>query len=171
MTAHPLERRHIGASAHLHWDSNTLNTNTDRRHLLHAGMAFGVSLVVPPARACEFFAANLKIVHPWTRATRENATSVAVCMTFDEVTQSDRLIGAESPVCTSAEIGGLDAKPFVNFLIPEGQTTVMSEATTYLRLVGLQFELPYGRAYPLTLIFKESGRLAAKLTIDYARFG
>jgi hypothetical protein len=31
--------------------------------------------------------------------------------------------------------------------------------------------LPYGREYPLTLIFQKSGRLAAKLTIDYARFG
>jgi copper(I)-binding protein len=143
----------------------------DRRHLLHASMAFGISLVVPRARACEFFAAHLKIVHPWSRATREDATSVAVSMTFDEVTQTDRLIGAESPVCTGAEIGGIDAKPFVNFLIPEGQTTVMSESSTYLRLVGLQFELPYGREYPLTLIFQKSGRLAAKLTIDYARFG
>jgi len=133
-------------------------------------MAFSVSLVVPPARACEFITSNFKVIHPWSRATREDATSVAVCMTFDNVTQTDRLIGAESMVCTGAEIGGVGAKPFVDFVIPEGQTTVMREAGTYLRLVGLQFELPVGRQYPLTLNFEKVGPIAATLTIDYARF-
>jgi copper(I)-binding protein len=133
-------------------------------------MAFSVSLVVPPVRACEFITSNFKVIHPWSRATREDASSVAVCMTFDNVTQTDRLIGAESMVCTGAEIGGVGAKPFVDFVIPEGQTTVMREAGTYLRLVGLQFELPVGRQYPLTLIFEKVGAIAATLTIDYARF-
>jgi len=147
-----------------------MKTHTDRRRLLHAGMALGVSLVVPPARACEFITSNFKVIHPWCRATREDATSVAVCMTFDTVTQTDRLIGAESMVCTGAEIGGVGAKPLVDFVIPEGQTTVMREAGTYLRLVGLQFELPVGRQYPLTLNFEKVGPIAATLTIDYARF-
>ncbi|MEI7465337.1 MAG: copper chaperone PCu(A)C [Burkholderiales bacterium] len=147
-----------------------MKSHTDRRRLLHAGMAFSVSLVVPPARACEFITSNFKVIHPWSRATREDATSVAVCMTFDNVTQTDRLIGAESMVCTGAEIGGVGAKPFVDFVIPEGQTTVMREAGTYLRLVGLQFELPVGRQYPLTLNFEKVGPIAATLTIDYARF-
>lgn len=147
-----------------------MKTLTDRRRLLHSGLAFSLSLIVPPARACEFVTSNFKVIHPWSRATREDATSVAVCMTFDNVTQTDRLIGAESMVCSGAEIGGVKAKPFVDFVIPEGQTTVMSEAGTYLRLVGLQFELPVGRQYPLTLIFKKAGQVAATLTIDYARF-
>lgn len=147
-----------------------MKTSTDRRHLLHSGMALGLSLIVPPVRACEFITSTMKIIHPWSRATREDATSVAVCMTFTEVSQTDRLIGAESMVCSRAEIGGLEAKPFVDFLIPEGQTTVMSEASTYLRLVDLQFELPVGRQYPLKLNFKNAGLVAATLTIDYARF-
>lgn len=147
-----------------------MKTNTDRRRLLCASVSFGVSLVETPAHACEFLTSNFKIVHPWSRATREDATSVAVCMTFDQVSQTDRLIGAESMVCAGAEIGGVGAKPMVDFLIPEGQTTVMREAGTYLRLVGLQFELPVGRQYPLTLIFQKTGPVAATLTIDYARF-
>ncbi len=147
-----------------------MTTDLDRRRLAHAGIAFGISVVVPPVRACEFVTSNFKIVHPWSRATREDATSVAVCMTFDQVSETDRLIGAESMVCTGAEIGGVGAKPIVDFLIPEGQTTVMREAGTYLRLVGLQFELPVGRQYPLTLIFEKVGPIATTLTIDYARF-
>ncbi|MFM9915688.1 MAG: copper chaperone PCu(A)C [Rhizobacter sp.] len=143
----------------------------DRRSLIRAGWALGISLALPSARACEFFTINFKIVHPWTRAAGDDATSIAVCMKFDEVTETDRLIGAESPVCSGAEMGGESVKPFVDFLIPEGQTTVMSEAGPHLRLVGLKHALPVGREYPLTLIFKKAGSVSAKLSIDYARFG
>lgn len=148
-----------------------MKTLIGRRHVLHAGIAVSVSMVMPRANACEFFTPNLKIVHPWSRATGDDATSVAVCMTFDDVSASDSLIGAESPVCAAAEMGGVGAKPFVDFLIPEGQTTVMTETGTHLRLVGLQFALPAGREYPLTLIFKNAGPVSAKLSIDYKRFG
>ncbi len=148
-----------------------MKTAIDRRHILHAGIATGVSLITPRATACEFFSQNLRIIHPWSRATGEDSTSVAVCMTFTDVMANDRLIGAESPVCSGAEMGGDRAKPFVDIPIPEGQTTVLSEAGTHLRLVGLQFELPAGRAYPLTLIFKMGGPVSARLTIDYKRFG
>ncbi len=148
-----------------------MKTAIDRRHVLHAGIAAGVSLITPQAKACEFFSQNLRIIHPWSRATGEDSTSVAVCMTFDNVMATDRLIGAESPVCTSAEMGGDGAKPFVDFLIPEGQTSVLSETGIHLRLVGLQFALPTGRQYPLTLIFKNAGSVSAKLSIDYKRFG
>lgn len=148
-----------------------MKTIIDRRGALHSGIAVAVSLIVPPARACEFYTANFKIVHPWTRAAGDDATSIAVCMKFDEVTETDRLIGAESPVCSGAEMGGESMRPWVDFLIPEGQTTVMSEAGPHLRLVGLRHALPVGREYPLTLIFKKAGSVSAKLSIDYARFG
>lgn len=148
-----------------------MKTAIDRRHVLHAGIAAGVSLITPRAKACEFFTRNLRIIHPWSRATGEDSTSVAVCMTFTDVMANDRLIGAESPVCSGAEMGGEGAQPFVDILIPEGQTTVLSEAGTHLRLVGLQRELPAGREYPLTLIFEIGGPASARLTIDYKRFG
>jgi copper(I)-binding protein len=134
-------------------------------------LALGVSLLVPSARACEIVTSNFKVIHPWSRATRDDATSAAVCMAFEEVTETDRLIGAATPVAEAAEMGGVGASPAVSFVIPEGQSSALTEAGTYLRLVGLKFPLQVGRSYPMTLFFQKAGSVNATLSVDYARFG
>lgn len=141
-----------------------------RRGVLHAGLAFGVSLLAPTARACEFATGNLTIIHPWTRASADGATSAMVCMTFQDVTQTDRLIGAQTPVAEGAELGGQGAGPAVDFVIHEGQTAVLSETGVYLRLLGLKSPLLVGRSYPLSLVFTKAGSVNATLSVDYARF-
>ena len=40
-----------------------------RRGTLHAGLAWGLAMALPSARACEFVTSNLTVVHPWVRAT------------------------------------------------------------------------------------------------------
>ena len=142
-----------------------------RRHALQAGLGLAAALWLPSARACEFFSVNFRLVHPWTRATGDDATSLAVGMQFHDVTRTDRLIGATSPICEGAEMGGDVASTRIDFLIPEGQSTVMSEAGPHLRLVGLKHALPVGREYPLMLEFREAGLVSARLSIDFARFG
>lgn len=148
-----------------------MRSTFDRRVALRLGAAFGAGLLMKPVAACEIPAGTFTIVHPWARATADDAVAAAVCMTFHEVVESDRLVGAESPVCERAEMGGTGAGPLVDFLIPEGQTTVLSEEGTFLRLVGLKFPLPVGRQYPLTLMFQKAGPVRASLHIDYVRFG
>src|ERR1700716_3701563 len=96
-----------------------------RRTVLQAGLALCASLVVPRARACEFFTSTMRITHPWTRATAPDATSAVLCMKFDEVTETDRLIGVETPVAEGAELvgkqAGAEVSRAVNFLIPAGR--------------------------------------------------
>lgn len=146
-----------------------MNRIVRRRGVLHAGLALGVSLVAPSAHACEIVTGNLTIVHPWTRASADGATSAIVCMTFQDVTQTDRLIGAQTVVAEGAEMGGDAAAAGVNFVIQEGQTSVLSEAGVHLRLVGLRFPLQMGRSYPMTLNFLKAGAIRASLSVDYAR--
>ena len=145
-----------------------------RRALLHAGLATGLAGVVPglvpAARACEFSASTLRIIHPWTRQTADDANAAVVCMRFDQVQRSDRLIGVSTPVATRAEMGGLQASPRVDFAIPQGQESALSETGTFLRLTGLTQPLETGRAYPLTLVFEHGGSVPALLTVDYERF-
>ncbi len=138
-----------------------------RRKLLQAGAALGVSLLAPAAHSHEFFSKNLTVIHPWTRATAEGATTAIVSMTFEDVIHSDRLIGAQTPVATSAELGGEGAGPSFDFLIREGQNTELSEAGVYLRLLGLKHPLLLGREYPMTLVFASGGPIRAALLIDY----
>ena len=147
-----------------------MNKPFARRQLLRAGLAAGTMLALPAARACEFFALNLRITHPWTRASAPGATTAMVCMRFDEVTLSDRLIGVASPVAESAEMGGLPVSGPVNLAIPADQLITLSEAGLHIRLIGLRHELMVAREYPLTLLFERSGTVQATLSVDYARF-
>jgi len=148
-----------------------MNRVFHRRGLLRAGLALGASLALPAARACEYFSVNLRVTHPWTRASGADARYAIVCMKFDAVAQADRLIGVQTPVAEGAEMGGTQAGKAVDFLIPAGQETVLAEEGTHLRLVGLRFPLEVARSYPLQLIFERGGALDATLNVDYLRFG
>jgi hypothetical protein len=142
-----------------------------RRQFMRAGVACGVSALWPSAYACQTPLGILTLVHPWTRATSPDATTAAVCMGFEEVEAEDWLIGASSSVAESAEMGGEGARKDVRFRIAKGQSSALSEAGTYLKLVGLKFPLEVGRSFPLTLVFEKTGTVQASLSIDYPRFG
>jgi copper(I)-binding protein len=132
-----------------------------RRRALQAGFALCASLALPSARACEFFANNLRIIHPWTRATGPD-TSAVVCMKFDEVTETDRLVGVETPVAEAAELVG-------DLLIPKGGELILSDDGPHVRLVGLKHPLLIARVYPLKLEFEKAGAINARLTVDLLR--
>jgi copper(I)-binding protein len=142
-----------------------------RRTVLQAGFALCASLVVPSARGCEFFTSTMRITHPWTRATAPDATFAVLCMKFDEVTETDRLIGVETPVAEGAELveGKEDAAAHraVSFLIPAGRETLLSDEGTHIRLLGLKQPLFVGRSYPLELAFEKSGTVLATLNVDF----
>lgn len=151
-----------------------------RRHLLHAGAAIGAALVLPSARACEFYAPNFRLIHPWTRATADGAEEALVSMVFDDVTAPDVLVGVSTPVAERALLGGaaageglmlpIAAGQRLALPIAAGQRLALSEAGIHLRLLGLRQPLQVGRAYPMTLAFQRAGLLQAQLTVDYARF-
>lgn len=142
----------------------------DRRDILRIGLAACAALAAPAARGCEFFAPTLRIAHPWTRATDPDAKFAVVCMSFDQVTQTDRLVAVHTPVAAKAELGGQGKARDLDLLIPEGRETVLSESGVHLRLVGLTSALEVGRTYPLTLVFDVGGSVRAQLTVDYERF-
>lgn len=143
------------------------HTTVHRRAALRACAALGVSLLVPAARAHEFFSSSLTVIHPWTRASAEGATTAIVSMVFQDVIQTDRLIGVQTPVAEGAELGGAGVAPALDFLIREGQTTELSEAGVHLRLLGLKIALLQGREYPMTLVFEKGGAIRAALLVDY----
>jgi copper(I)-binding protein len=138
-----------------------------RREVLRAGLVLCASLAVPSARACEFITSTLRVTHPWTRATSANATHAVLCTRFDQVSITDRLIGVQTPVASGAElvVDGVSGK--VDFLIPAGRETFLSDDGTHVRLTGLEHPLEVGRSYPLTLVFEKGGEVQAQLNVDY----
>lgn len=139
-----------------------------RRTLLQAGMAAGLWLAIPSARACEFWSTRLRVYLPRSRATAPGDTVAVLCMTFDQVLATDRLIGVETPVAASAEMGGEGSHPGIDFLIPAGRDSVLSEDGTFIRLVGLRQPLELGCSYALTLVFEHAGAVKADIDIDQA---
>lgn len=144
-----------------------MDTLIQRRLLLQGGIALGASLLLPQARACEFFATTLRVLHPWTRASADGATSVALCMKFDEVTVSDRLVGVRTPLAAGAEMSGPKAGVPVDFAIAKGSTAEFTEAGTHVRLTGLKQAIEVGRAYPLQLVFEKGGTINAQFEVDF----
>lgn len=138
-----------------------------RRRALHASLAAGVSMLVPAARACEFFTTTLRVTHPWARASAAGASAAIVSMVFDEVAVTDRLVGVSTPVAERAELGGLGGTGPIDFAIPQGRESVLNETGVFVRLVGLRHALELARTYPLTLEFEKGGTVEADLTIDY----
>jgi len=141
-----------------------------RRGVFHAGFALAGSLLLPSARACEFYSDNLTIVHPWTRASAQGATSAVVSMGFKDVVRSDRLVDASSPLAEGVELGGRGERRAIDFLVQEGQSPELSETGVHLRLTALRHPLEVGRQYPLTLVFEKTGPIPTQLTVEYTRF-
>ena len=141
---------------------------THRRHFL---FALAAAPLARPARACEFFSSRMRIWHPWTRATRVDADTARLCMRFDDVQASDRLIGLETPVATGARLAGPGAPEGaqgLSLLIPAGQELTLAEEGLHIELLDLQQPLQVGRSFPLRLIFESAEPVNAMLNVDYA---
>ncbi|TAL13605.1 MAG: copper chaperone PCu(A)C [Aquabacterium sp.] len=148
-----------------------MDQRIQRRLLLQGGFAIGASLLLPRARACEFFATSMRVLHPWTRASAPGADGVALYMKFDEVTQSDRLVGVRTPVAEGARMAGPafagKARQDIDFAIARGSTAEFTENGTHVRLTGLRQPIEVGRAYPLQLVFEKGGTINAQFEVDF----
>jgi copper(I)-binding protein len=140
-----------------------------RRVVLHAGLLLGAGLTAPRARACEFFATSLRVYRPWTRATGPEDTTAILCLTFDQVTEADRLVAVETPVAEGVTIGGIGVRNRLPLSIPAGRDTVLTEEGTHLVLTGLKQPLLFGRTYPVTYVFERGGRVIGDVDVDYER--
>jgi len=141
-----------------------------RRSALRTGLALAAAPWIQSASACEYYAPNFTLIHPWTRASRAGATTALVCMSFKDVTAGDRLLGVQTPVAAGAELAGPGVGPQLDLVIPEGPLLELTERGVHLRLTELQFPLEVARTYPMTLLFEQAGELRATLNVDYARF-
>jgi copper(I)-binding protein len=139
----------------------------DRRTLLQAGFAVAAGCGAAASRACEVQLPNLRLMHPWVRATAAGADSAILNMTVEDVTEDDRLIGVQCIAAAGAVLGGPQAASMVDFAIPAGRTTVLGEDGTHVLLTGLRFPFQVGRVFPLLVTFEKGGIAMASLHVDY----
>jgi len=144
----------------------------NRRHLLvlsSAGALFGL-----PAAAHDYTLGNLKIGHPWARATPPAASSGGGFLTVTNTgTTSDRLVSATSPAAGQVQVhemkmdgtimrmreveNGLEIRP--------GATVALAPGGFHLMMMGLKEPLKEGTRVPVTLVFEKAGKIDVELMV------
>jgi copper(I)-binding protein len=142
----------------------------DRRQFALTSSAWGLSLFMPQARACEFMTNNFKVVHPWSAPTAQGDTIARVGMTITDITANDRLIGAESSASESVEMVADGKGRSSGLALRPGEELFFTPSGTHLRLIALKAPLVPGGYYTLMLKFETTGLVPTQLTVERPRF-
>jgi hypothetical protein len=144
---------------------------TTRRTVLVAAAA----LAAVPARAHDYAAGDLAILHPWTRAAGANANGAAFMRLRNSGAQPDRLVSASTPVARVVELHSMirdgdvmRMRPVTDIVVAPGQMVELRPGGFHVMLIGLNAPLAQGARVPLTLRFERAGEVQVELTVEAA---
>ncbi len=127
-----------------------------------------VSLLLASASAVlahSFTQGPIEIGHPWARptTTREGAAYLVLAT---KGTETDRLVGAETPMADRVEIhnaaGG--ARQFIE-IVPK-RPFALRPGKAALALIGLKQPLVIGMSFPMTLRFAAAGTVEITVLVE-----
>jgi iron complex outermembrane receptor protein len=126
------------------------------------------------AQAHEFNAGKIFIDHPWARPTAPGMPmGVAYFSLTNRGKTDDALIAASTPVAARVEFhqttmtdGMARMRPLTQIVIAAGKTVKVEPGGIHLMLVQLSQPLAAGSEVPLTLEFREAGRVEVLLRIE-----
>ncbi len=144
---------------------------TTRRTLLAAA----ATLVALPARARDYTAGDLAIMHPWTRAAGASANGAAFMRLRNTGAQPDRLISASTPAARVVELHTMirdgdvmRMRPVTDIAVAPGQTVELRPGGFHVMLIGLTGPMAQGGRVPLTLRFERAGEVQVELSVEAA---
>lgn len=126
------------------------------------------------AHAHDYTLGQLRIVHPWARATIPGATSGAAYLIIENKgKQADALIGASTPVATETELHNhVMEKDIVKMMgvariaIPASGKAELKLGGYHVMLFGLKKELKSGETFPLELTFEKAGKIKVEVKVE-----
>ncbi len=141
------------------------------RTLFLAALLCAASFI--PASAHDYNLGDLKIVHPWSRATAPSAPAGLAYMTIVNRGPSDKLLSAASDVAKAVELhthiieGNIvRMRKVENVDLAGGTETKMAPGGLHVMLIGLKAPLKEGTSFPLTLNFERSGTLTVEVAVQ-----
>jgi len=153
-----------------------------RRTLLRTAAMAGLALCFQAVTAGslsahDYTAGDLRIGHPWTRATGERSPTAAGYLTIRNTgTTPDRLVAVETPRASRAEIHEMTMTDGVMRMramaggipLPPGQEVRLAPGGLHLMLIGPQGAFVQGSMVPVTLVFERAGRVQVELAVQGA---
>lgn len=126
------------------------------------------------ARAHEYTVGNLRIDHPWSRPAAEGMPmGVAYFTLTNRGKTDDALIAASTPIAARVEFhqttmidGMARMRPLAQIVIAAGKTVKVEPGGIHLMLVQLTQPLTAGSVAPLTLEFRDAGRVEVLLRVE-----
>jgi periplasmic copper chaperone A len=127
------------------------------------------------ARAHEFKAGDLEIIHPYIPQPAVSAKSAGGYMAItNNGTEPDRLIGIETDFAAKSEVheskvdaDGVGTMEHVEALeIQPGETVSLEQGGYHVMLMGLTGPLKEGEMHRAVLIFEKAGRVEIEFMID-----
>jgi copper(I)-binding protein len=143
------------------------------RHPRLAAFALTV-LLAGGATAHDYTLQNLRIDHPFARATPPGAQSGGVYLTIENRgTSKDRLVRVTSPAAASVELHSMTMdgnvmrmRAIAGLDIAPGATVALGSAGYHVMLVGLVRPLVVGDRIPVTLTFEKAGAVEVTAFVE-----
>jgi copper(I)-binding protein len=134
------------------------------------------ALPAAAARAEDYRAGDIRVEHPWARATAGNSRIGAAYLTIEDVGSTpDRLVGIETPMAGAAELHAemldgnvMQMRPVGAIEIHPGAPTVLQPGGLHVMLMDLKDALKAGDSFPLTLVFERAGKLEITVPVERA---
>lgn len=131
-----------------------------------------VPMAVP---AHEYKAGDIRIGHPWTRATPPSSRTGAGYLTLtNNGSAPDRLLGATSPLLGRAEIHATEMDGTVmkmrhlaeGIALPVGVTVELKPGGFHMMFPELTGPIEQGKRVPVTLVFEKAGKVDVEMEVS-----
>lgn len=131
--------------------------------------------IAASASAHEYNAGQLRIGHPYARATVPNQSSGGAYLTIENNGKDiDKLVAVASPIATSAGIhtmsmdGNVMRMREVSGIVikPSGKIAMQPGDGYHIMLSGLKQPLKAGDKFPLTLTFEKAGKIDVSVMVQ-----
>jgi copper(I)-binding protein len=157
-------------------DSRVPNTESNVKILRMTGAALAAVLLTGPVLADDVTLGDIKIEHPWARATAASGqTGVVYLKLENDGTVPDRLVAAASPAADTVELhtnlmenGMMMMREVKAIDLGPDAPVVLAPDGLHIMLIGLKEPLVKGKRFPLTLTFEKAGSVTVEVAIQGA---